>query len=187
MNQNRTNTALLVMLAVSGALNVLLAMKVRSLEQPALAAPRIKVGSHLEDIIGSGPSGAAFTVRFADSQVSTVLLVLRPGCQWCDANMPDWKVLIQEKGQNFRFVAVSLSPIDFGKYMEGSKLNVPGVSPSFGENPTFRGVTATPQTIIVDSDGTVRKIWLGAYTQEIKQDVETYFGTKLPVVVQPSS
>src|SRR2546430_7079308 len=37
----------------------------------------------------------------------------------------------------------SLSPVDFGKYVEESKLNAPAVYPSFGQNPTLNDVTAT--------------------------------------------
>lgn len=186
MTENRSNIALLLALALSGTLNVLLAIRVRSLEKVPAPTPRIKVGSHLENITGLSPSGAPVTVRYADSQLPTVLLVLRPGCQWCDANMPNWRTLIQEKGQNYRFVAVSLTAVDFDKYLNTSKLVVPGVSPSLRQNPTLNSVTATPQTVVVEHDGTVRKVWMGAYDGKIKEDVETFFGVKLPVEVQPS-
>ena len=192
MDQRRANVALLVMLAVSGAVNILLAVKVRSVEGQLRSAapapvPRIKVASHLEDNIGVDPAGGPLTNRYADSQTPTVLLILRPGCHWCDANMPNWQTLIQEKGQNFRFVAVSLSPNGFGKYVEGSKLNAPAVYASFGQNPTLNDVTVTPQTVVVDRGGTVRKMWFGAFTHEIKGDVESFFGVKLPVEIPSSS
>ncbi len=181
MNQSRSNLILLAALAVSGSLNILLSFRVHSLVSARAPTPRIKVGLRLEDITGLDPSGDRVTVRFEDSQTPTVILVLRPGCQWCDANMPNWKTLIAEKRHSFRFVAVSLSPIDFTKYLELNKLNIPGVAPSVEQNPMLNGVSATPQTIVVEHDGTVRKVWLGAYAGDTKRDVEAFFGVRLPV------
>jgi len=100
--------------------------------------------------------------------------------------MPNWRTLIQEKGQNYRFVAVSLAAVGFDEYLNANKLVVPGVSPSIGQNPTLNGVTATPTTVVVEHDGTVRKVWAGAYSGKTKEDVETFFGVKLPFEVQPS-
>ncbi len=99
--------------------------------------------------------------------------------------MPNWQALISAKGQSFRFIAVSLSAPDLKHYLEANKLALPAVLPFFEKNPILSGVTATPQTIVVGPDGVVRRAWLGAYTPEIKHEVETFFGMSLPISVQP--
>jgi hypothetical protein len=38
----------------------------------------------------------------------------------------------------------------------------------------------TPETILVANDGTVIKVWKGAYTGETLQDIEKYFRVRLP-------
>lgn len=171
----------------SVALNVGLAVKLMSLERSLYPVPRIRVGALLEDVTGTDPNGLPLTIHFADSKKPTVLLILRPGCQWCDRNMPNWKALIQEKGRDFQFVAVSLSGIGFKEYLETKGLAVSGVFASKEKNPTLKDITGTPQTIVVGPDGIVRKVWFGAYAPEVKHQVEAFFGVTLPVVIGPST
>ena len=195
----RKAAVLAVMVIFSGTLNVALALRLVSLERslrsltsltsPAslTPVPRVKVGAHLEDIIGTDPNGVPATIRFVSSRNPTVLLVLRPGCAWCDKNMANWQALVQRKSQSFQFVTVSLSPSKFKEYVEANRLPLPAVFPSLGENPTLNDIKATPQTIVVAPDGTVRKIWLGAYTRDIKREVESFFSLALPTEVQSAN
>src|SRR5690349_23342021 len=97
---------LTVGLGLSGLLNVLLGLRIISQERALHPAPRIKAGIKLESIVGADPNGFPAAVRFGDSQTPTVLLILRPGCPWCDKNMPNWHALIDAKRESFRFVAV---------------------------------------------------------------------------------
>lgn len=183
---NWRNSILTGIVGFSGLLNVVLGPRVLSLERSLHPVPRIKSGTRLEDIVGADANGLPLTIRFADSRNPTVLLVLRPGCSWCAQNMPNWQALIREKGQSFRFIVVSLSAQDFKGYLEANKLAVPAVFPMFEKNPALGGVTATPQTIVVESNGVVGRVWLGAYTPEIKREIEAFFGMGLPIAVQPS-
>lgn len=192
----RKATLLAVMVMFSGTLNVVLGLKLASLErsqrlqtslkpQTSLTpVPRVKVGTPLEDIVGTDPSGTPVTIRFAGSRNPTVLLILRPGCAWCDKNMANWQALVREKSESFQFVTVSLSPLKFKEYIEDNRLPLPAVSPSFGKNPTLNDITGTPQTIVVGPDGIVIKVWFGAFTPDVKRDVETFFEASLPVAVQ---
>jgi len=38
----------------------------------------------------------------------------------------------------------------------------------------------TPQTILVGTDGVVKKVWLGALTATQQSEVEKYFSVRLP-------
>jgi len=152
MTDQRLSTFLWLLLAVSGTANVVLSLKVVSLERVLHPNPRIRAGTRLEDVVGMDPNGHPLTIHFADSRNPTILLILRPGCQWCDQNMPNWQALVRGKSNDFRFVAVSLSALDFKPYLEANKLALPAIFPSFEKNPTLSGVTATPQTIVVGPD-----------------------------------
>lgn len=101
--------------------------------------------------------------------------------------MPNWQALIRAKSRNFHFVVVSLSAPDLKQYLDANKLALPAVVPTPEKNPTIGGVTGTPQTIVVGTDGIVQKVWFGAYTPDVKHDVEAFFGLDLPFVVQSSS
>ena len=164
-----------------------LGLQVISHQRDNAPVAKVKVGSRLEPLIGSDPDGAAMTVQFEHSGSPTVLLVLRPGCHWCELNMPNWKTLIREKGQNFRFVAVSLSTQDFKEYVDANGLAIPAVFPVANKNPILGKLTGTPQTIVVGPDGVVRRVWFGAFAPEVKRDVEGFFGLSLPVAVQAAS
>lgn len=178
------------MVVISATLNVVLGLRLvsveRSLGQSATLTPvsRVKIGTHLEDIVGTDPDGLPTTVRFAASTNATVLLVARPGCVWCDKNMANWQTLVRRKSQTFNFVTISLSPAQFNEYVRANNLPLPAVFPSFAKNPTLSGITGTPQTIVVGPDAIVKRVWFGAYTLDIKREVEAYFGVALPTEVQ---
>jgi hypothetical protein len=183
---NRRDVFLTGLVAFSGLLNIALGLRVLSLEKSLRPVPRVRTGTRLEDILGIDPAGNPLTIRFADSQNPTVLLVLRPGCAWCDQNMPNWLALIRAKSGRFRFVVVSLSPLDLKGYLSLNNLSLPAVFPLVGENPTLNGITITPQTIVVGPDGIVQQVWFGAYTKDLKKNVESFFRISLPVEIRPA-
>lgn len=43
-------------------------------------------------------------------------------------------------------------------------------------------LTRVPKTIVIGDDGTILRSWVGAYRVEVKQEVEEYFGVKLPSI-----
>ena len=45
----------------------------------------------------------------------------------------------------------------------------------------------TPQTIVVSPQGQVNRIWSGAFAEDLKREVEDYFGVKLPGIMDPKS
>src|SRR5262249_6463928 len=163
-------------LAISGVVNVVLGLKVVALGKGQAPVPKVKLGSHLDPLTGVDPDGTPITIPFDGVDRPTVLLVLRPGCEWCELNMPNWQSLVNTKSSSFRFVALSLSAFDLKNYMKANRLYVPTVFPADDRNPVLGTLTGTPQTIVVGSDGIVKKVWFGAYTAQTKHDVEAYFG-----------
>jgi hypothetical protein len=98
--------------------------------------------------------------------------------------MPNWKTLIGTQGQAYRFVALSLSSQNFKGYIDANDLAIPAVVAAEDKNPTLGALTGTPQTIVVGTDGIVRKVWFEAFTPDVKRDVEAFFGLPLPVVIK---
>ena len=66
--------------------------------------------------------------------------------------------------------------------LDAQKLSFPVYSALSPETIKALGLGGTPQTIVVSTDGKVIKNWMGAYTETIQPEVETFFGVRLPGV-----
>jgi peroxiredoxin len=69
------------------------------------------------------------------------------------------------------------------EYVEEHQLKFPVYSGLKGETIQALGLGGTPQTIIVSPDGRVLKVWKGAYADNLRPEVEAYFGIQLPGLV----
>ncbi len=176
--------ALLVLLVCSGLCNIILGVRlIAAKSSPSVPAlVYVQAGARLPMVLGWGPDERP--VSLSDSSLPTVLLVLRPGCHWCDANMPNWQRLIDGARQRYRFVAVSFSENGLAEYLQRYRLLLPAIT-SLPRGGVFDQIRAggTPQTIVVGPDGTVRRAWLGACSSQTKLEVEHFFGISLPLII----
>ncbi len=123
------------------------------------------------------------TLDFADGPGKTVLLVFQPKCSWCQKNMDNWAILLDlVDRRRYRFVAVATRPEGVAEYIDRYRelSGLPIIADLHLEDRLRFRLFDTPQTIVIDSDGVVEKIWLGALGGRMKQDAESYFGVTLP-------
>src|SRR5580765_2761232 len=103
---------LLVLLAGTMAVNVVLALRIRSLERRSEIGtppiPKTILGARILPLHVSKIDGTPVTLDFTSSTQPTVLYVLNPKCHWCAANEENLTKLIQSAGSRFRFVGISL-------------------------------------------------------------------------------
>jgi peroxiredoxin len=176
-------TALTLMLVASVVLNVLLALKVRELTgmQNAMSANReLKVGTVVPPITARRLDGGSETITYVDSDRPTVLYIFTPQCGWCTRNLDNLKTLIDKKGNEYRFIGISLSREELEKYIADHQLTFPvytDIPQEVGEAYKMGG---TPQTIVVSPQGQVIQNWVGAYTGDQKSQIDTYFNVTLP-------
>lgn len=175
--------ALMVMLVVSVALNVMLALKIRELTsmQSALRAEHgLEVGTAVPPITARRLDGQSETITYADSARPTVLYVFTPQCIWCARNLDNLKTLVDQKGKDYRFIGISLSREGLEKYVADYQLTFPIYTDIPKEAGEAYKMGGTPQTVVISSQGKVLQSWAGAYAGDQKSQVEKYFNITLP-------
>ena len=181
--------AVTLMLVASVVLNVLLALKVRELTgmQNAMSANReLKVGTVVPPITAKRLDGRSETITYVGSARPTVLYIFTPQCGWCTRNLDNLKTLIDQKGNEYRFIGISLSREELEKYIADHQLTFPvytDIPQEVGEAYKMGG---TPQTIVISTQGQVIQNWVGAYTGDQKSQINAYFNVSLPGI-QPQS
>jgi hypothetical protein len=145
-------------------------------------ALEIKPGTALPPLEGSDSNGVSHRVDYGQDRRKTVLLVLSPLCQACDENMPNWVAIINRLDRRlFRLVAVSLQSEGLKEYVV--RRGIAQIPILTKIDPKYRvdyNLALTPQTILIDADGKVEKVWTGLLRGEDKQGVELSLNVRLP-------
>ena len=153
------------------------ALQIRS--EPTYLSP----GRSVERLRGLDLTGNRLTFDLDEGSKKTVMLVFQPACGWCQKNMDNWDALLDNSDrERFGFLAVSTSKEGVADYVDQHHrlAALPLIAePDVNDRIEYR-LFDTPQTIVVDEDGQVEKVWLGAMSGQMQQDVESYFGISLP-------
>jgi len=98
--------------------------------------------------------------------------------------MPNWKAIAQGLDRNaYRIVAVSILSEGVKEYMAQHELtDVPVIAEVDPKNRVSYEMTVTPQTILIDSDGKVEKVWTGFIQGDELSEIERVLGLKLPTI-----
>jgi peroxiredoxin len=170
---------LLFMLGASVILNVMLASKVSVLRSNIYMLKeegRLQPGQEVPPIAARDAGDNELSISYAESDVPTVLYVFSPQCGWCTRNLANVKSLAQETRGRYRFIALSLSDKDFKDYVSRSELGFQSYAGISNETRAAYKLGVTPQTIVVSRDGRVQKAWSGAYSDDVEEQVEAFFG-----------
>lgn len=180
---------LTTLLVVSLAINVGLAYKVREFTN----AQQAKLAKLESASLKAGMTVPAFSARCVDrldglmetidytqARQSIVLYILSPICGWCAKNERSIRQLIAEKGQEYRFLAISLSEPGAAEYANAHPLGVPLYTGLSEDTKKAYRMGGTPQTIVVSPKGVVIANWNGAYRGKQKDAIEKFFGVELP-------
>lgn len=179
----RVTVYMAVALAVSVALNVLLAHRVRSVshERSArIAEKQLKIGTTVAPIQAKRLGGQQEVVSYQDTNQPTVLYVFTPPCSWCARNMDNFKALLDKERSGYRFIGVSLTDQDLAEYVTKNELKLAIYSGLSLETLKAYKLGSTPQTIVVSPEGKVLQDWAGAYVGEQQKQVEAFFHVNLP-------
>ena len=171
-----------VALIVSLVLNVLLGATVLRLKNTGPKAPsvpsRLPEGALLVPFSAEDSAGRQIVVHPADGMSTTVLYFLSPECSWCQRNLESVRALAAMSGSKYRMIGISLSPqrtpdtakqYPFPVYFNPE----PGLASSYG-------LSGTPQTMIVSSDGRVLKNLPGLYVGAVRTEIMRTLGVVLP-------
>lgn len=139
-------------------------------------------GDHVPTLRGLGLENEIKTITHGrGEEKDTLLLVFSPSCGWCKINLPNWQAILDQASERYRIVAISISREKTAEFVNEYGLSKTAVivEPEPRDLLAYR-FQLTPQTILVDSAGTVKKNWLGAFGAEERQDIESALGIRLP-------
>jgi len=174
---------LLLLLLASLSLNVYLGWKVKQTPTASSVPPitaRISPGLKVDPVTAVGLDGKQLTIAFDTTDKPTVFYVVSPSCIWCERNKANIGTLTATKGNDFRFIGLSLAESGLKEYVDRHHLNFPMYTRLTSGTISSLGLGGTPQTIVISPDGRVLKNWIGAYTEQLQPEVESYFGIQLP-------
>lgn len=179
VRSKRPDFVVMLLLVASLSLNVYLGWKVRQGGGAPQNATKLAPGTLIDPVTASGPDGKPVTIAY-DAGKPTVFYVISPSCIWCKRNQANINKLTETKGNEFRFVGLSLADEGLKEYVEGHQLKFPVYSGVKEDTVRSLGLGGTPQTIVVSPEGKVLKVWMGAYVDRLQPEVESFFGVQLP-------
>ena len=168
-------TTLLLAFGVSLSLNVALGWQIAKLAPPRRGG--VQVGTGFNGLAVKDRSGTVGTLEFNDNR-ETLLYVLSPDCGWCKRNEANVNTLATSLSGRFRVVGLSIAarPLEFGAYQ------FPVVTLNSGADISRLGLEGTPQTAMLDKNGRVKRVWVGAYLSPTKEQLEAELHVQLPGV-----
>ncbi|MEO7658773.1 MAG: TlpA disulfide reductase family protein [Pyrinomonadaceae bacterium] len=175
----------LVLLVGSVILNVALAEKLRGANNrlsKMAAETSVAIGDALPDIEAKNLDGTSASYSYSKDRHPTVLYVFSPSCGWCEKNFENIKALSEQKGDDYRFIGISISNKNLLEYVAKQNLRFPVLMDPSPNTVLAYKLGGTPQTIVVSKEGKAVKNWNGAYMKNLQRDVENYFQVKLPGV-----
>ncbi|HEY6333923.1 MAG TPA: TlpA disulfide reductase family protein [Blastocatellia bacterium] len=174
---------IVALLGLSLALNVYLGLKIQfrnHVAAPLVARPALSEGDNIAPIAAHDLNGSPISIRYADSDKPTVLYVFSPSCSWCGRNAPAIAGLVALRGPSYKFIGLSLTSERLREYVKYSNFGFPVFTGAVGEYADRLEVGGTPQTLVISPSGKVLKDWTGAYMGQVREEVESYFGVRLP-------
>jgi peroxiredoxin len=166
----------LVVLAFSITVNLVLADRLLRAQRPERHS--LAAGTKVEPFEATSPQGLAMRVDY-DGSMPTVLYHFSPSCTWCERNWDNVRAFVLQSHDRYRFVGISTTAVTTA-FMQARHLDFDVATNVAADVARRYALGGTPQTIVVSADGRILKVWAGVYAGRQAQQVETYFGLRLP-------
>jgi len=165
--------ALLGAFCISLSLNVSLGWQIAKQAPPKRGG--LQLGAIFNGLAVKDGSGAVSKLEFSES-TETLLYVLSPNCGWCKRNERNINTLATSLSGRFRVLGLSIGerPLEFVAYQ------FPVVTLNHEADISRLGLEGTPQTAVLDKNGQVKRVWVGAYLSPIKEQLEAELHVQLP-------
>ncbi len=164
------------------ASDIILVLKNRQLAGVAVQRVRsfeIEAGTTVPALVGVGTDENVIEVAYGQDHRDTLVLVFSPTCGICSRNWPQWTSVVTKVDMHrLRTVFVNLServkPEYLNRYHIEDQKVIANLDPSVFKQ-YHLGVT--PQTLLIDNNGRVVKVWTGILRESTVQElVERYKG-----------
>ena len=166
-------------------MNVLLIQQNKELKVQAQKRDRtleLKPGTELPAMVGMDMDENKSVLDYSQDMRKTLLFIFSPRCRACKENMPNWESMIKQLDKDsYRIVGVSLVESGTKEYVASNKLgSIPVISELDAESRIAYSLALTPQTILINSEGRVEKVWTGRLSGQDKQDAERSLNISMP-------
>lgn len=184
---NRPDKVLLIVLVVSLGLNAALSVVLLGrtpISSPAKSTrPVPAIGKILPPLELKQKDGSRVVVKLDTDARRSLIYVIAPGCIWCARNLANIATALKTT-QPIRTILVSLaSPNTPDPLLDQLKFSEIYYQPSVATMTAY-GLGGTPQSMIIAPTGKLEKLWLGAYTGNTVEDIESFFGVTLPGLIE---
>ncbi|MBV9760041.1 MAG: hypothetical protein JO340_05715 [Acidobacteriaceae bacterium] len=178
------NEGLAVILAASLALNVLLAWQLKRSRPAVLQMHGLAVGEAVPEFrareVIPGASDVIEQIRYSDAPKGTLIYYFSPNCRWCQKNAANFAALAARVGREYRVVSYTPDVDGLPKYLLAAHHEAPVFTDDGADIRKTLKLTGTPETLLVSKSGRVVRNWEGAYIPGTQQEIESYFGVRLP-------
>lgn len=172
-----------ILLAISTFVNAMLAVQLRTANTKLAKneyESNLQPGERVPYLEALDLGGQPTTIRFSEIDRPTVLYIFSPSCGWCKKNVENIRTLAEGKSGEFDFIGISVSSEGLDEYVSENKWNFNVLRDVSDITRNSLKIGGTPQTIVLSKNGEVLKSWRGAYMSTVKDDVENFFGIRLP-------
>lgn len=137
----------------------------------------LKQGQQVPPLAAKNLSGQRQVLNYAD-HAKTVLLVFLTQCEACERSLPYWREIAAACARNqYQIFGISLDNAAKTKaFLTSQGLSLETLVDVDAATSEAYKLTLTPQTIVIDNNGKVERIWPGTFGKETKLEVEKYFG-----------
>ena len=139
----------------------------------------LKPGERVEAVKVQTFDGNTTELKYDDPAKKYLLFVLSTTCPHCEKTLVNWQAITEtNKEGKCYIIGVSLHNLDETRdYVTAKKIGFYIVSAaadtSFNRRYKISGV---PETILVKSDGSVEKVWIGELTEDQTKEIQTLMG-----------
>lgn len=172
---------LVIVLLISLCANAVLAWRMMRLKDAVnrlQTESLLNAGAIVPQIKAKSIDGRTATIRFEDSDRPTLLYFFSPGCETCERNVRNIKVLAEQKSADYRVIGFSLTDEGLEQYVREKEINFPVYSGLGVETTLAYKLGRVPQTTIVSPDGKALANWHGPFDGRQRLAIEDYFGIK---------
>jgi peroxiredoxin len=161
--------------------NVALIQQNRKLKAQVSQPPpsmEVPAGTHVPDFNGHDIDGKQLSVSYGQDSRKVLLFVFSPTCGFCAENWPKWSEIIPALNTAMvRPVGVDVSSTVTRDFISQHQLsNMPVVAQADPKDIVAYQLRLTPQTILVDSQGRVERVWSGVLDDSNIADIQRMAG-----------
>jgi len=135
-------------------------------------------GTHVPDLAGHDLDGKPISIAYGNDQRKVLVFVFSPTCGFCAENWPKWwQVFPALNRAAVRPVAVDVSSSVTRDFIAQHQMtDMPVVAQADPKTLVRYQFRLTPQTILVDAEGRVEKVWSGVLDESNVAEIERMAG-----------